>query len=131
MREIKKTLITQHEEDKNSFTCTNDQNDNAKLNSCKITVRISMLLIDTLKNIIISNKAGGNFEYTNTSDLVRNALNAYKNGMTLVVQRTKDYKKETSLRVTKELKEFYSNLPQNAKSEIIERAIKTYIKHRL
>ena len=58
------------------------------------------MLIDTLKNIIISNKVGGNFQYTNASDLIRNALDAYKNGMTVISQQAKDRKKETSFRVT-------------------------------
>lgn len=102
-----------------------------KLNGCKITVRLSTVLIDTLKNMIISNKAGGNFEYTNVSDLLRRSLEAYKNGMTLIIQRIKDEKKETSFRVSKELKEFYLSLPENAKSEIIERAANTYIKHKI
>lgn len=97
----------------------------------KITVRISSLLLDSLKNIINSNKAGGNFEYANVSDLIRKALEAYKNGMGLVVQRSKDPKRETSFRVSNELKDFYQSIPENTKSEITERAVSTYIKHKL
>jgi len=131
MREIKKIPTTQKVEDKGDTIEKYNTFNESKSNKHKITVRLSMLLIDTLKNIIISNKAGGNFEYTNVSDLMRNALDAYKNGMILTVQRAKDEKKETSFKVTQELKDFYSSLPQNAKSEIIERAVNTYIKHRL
>lgn len=97
----------------------------------KITVRISSLLLDSLKNIINSNKAGGNFEYTNVSDLIRKALEAYKNGMTLVAQRSKDQKKETSFRVSSELRDFYQSLSENTKAEIIERAVSTYIKNKI
>ncbi len=97
----------------------------------KITVRISSLLLDSLKNIIASNKAGGNFEYTNVSDLIRKALESYKSGMVLVSQRPKDPKRETSFRVSNELRDFYQSLPDNTKSEIMERAILTYIKHKL
>lgn len=97
----------------------------------KITVRISALILDSLKNIISSNKAGGNFEYTNVSDLIRKALEAYKDGMALVAQRTKDQKRETSFRASRELREFYQHLPDNTKSEIIERAVSTFIKHRI
>lgn len=132
MREIKKTPYTSHiAEEKNNFINESINLNISKSNGYKITVRLSILLIDTLKNIVISNKAGGNFEYTNVSDLIRNALEAYKNGMTLIVQRTKDEKKETSFRVSKELKDFYCSLPENTKSEIIERAVHTYIKHKL
>lgn len=100
-------------------------------NEHKITVRISALLLDSLKNIITSNKAGSNFDYTNVSDLIRKALEAYKDGMTLIVQRAKDQKRETSFRASQELKDFYLSLPDNTKSEIMERAISTYIKHRI
>lgn len=132
MREIKKISSTSRTaENKNNFTNEPSAFNTSKSNGYKITVRLSILLIDTLKNIIISNKAGGNFEYTNVSDLIRNALESYKNGMTLIVQRTKDEKKETSFRVSKELKDFYCSLPENTKSEIIERAVNTYIKHKL
>lgn len=131
MREIKKITPATKVSNKSNSVVTHNVSNDIQLNSCKITVRISILLIDKLKNIVISNKAGGNFEYTNASDFMRNALNAYKNGMTLIAQRTNDDKKETSFRVSKELKDFYCNLPQNAKSEIIERAINTYIKHKL
>ncbi len=97
----------------------------------KITVRISSLLLDSLKNIINSNKAGGNFEYTNVSDLIRKALEAYKNGMALVAQRSKDQKRETSFRVSNDLRDFYQSLPENTKAEIIERAVSTYIKSKI
>lgn len=132
MREITKVSSTsQTIEYKNNCTKKPIAFNTSKSNGYKITVRLSILLIDTLKNIITSNKAGGNFEYTNVSDLIRNALEAYKNGMMLIVQRTKDEKKETSCRVSKELKDFYCTLPKNTKSEIIERAVNTYIKYQL
>jgi len=131
MREIKKAPSTSITGNKTNFLGEFCDFDASKLNRYKITVRLSALLIDTLKNIIISNKAGGNFEYTNVSDLLRRSLEAYKYGMSLIAQRTKDEKKETSFRVSKELKEFYLSLPENAKSEIIERAASTYINHKI
>ena len=86
MREIKKVSTTIVDKKKNAITVTNElySLSNSKENEHKITVRLSAILIDTLKNIIASNKAGGNFEYTNVSDLLRKALEAYKNGMSLV-----------------------------------------------
>jgi hypothetical protein len=131
MREIKKISATQKVEDNGDTIAKYNAINASKSNKYKITVRLSMLLIDTLKNIIISNKAGGNFEYTNVSDLMRNALDAYKNGMILTVQRAKDEINDTSFKVTQEIKDFYYSLPQNTKSEIIERAVNTYIKHSL
>jgi hypothetical protein len=93
----------------------------------KITLRLSVLVLNTLKNIIISNKAGGNYQYVNISDIVRNALEAYKNGMQLTTQRNSGLYKETSCRIPKELKDFYISLPNNVKTEIIDRSITTYI----
>lgn len=137
MREIKKASSAPTKIDiEHGITKTPVNSDSSKEKSAseyehKITVRISSLLLDSLKNIITSNKAGGNFEYTNVSDLIRRALEAYKEGMTLIVQRTKDQKRETSFRVPEELRDFYQSLPDNAKSEIMERAVATFIKHRM
>jgi len=131
MREIKKSPFSSIEKTNPLFVEEVDTFGAPKVNRYKITVRLSTMLIDTLRNIITSNKTGGNFEYTNVSDLLRKSLEAYKNGMSLIAQRTKDEKKETSFRVSKELKEFYLSLPENAKSEIIERAAYTYIKHKI
>jgi hypothetical protein len=131
MREIKKLPFSSIEKTNPLFVGELDTFGASKVNGYKITVRLSTMLIDTLRNIITSNKTGGNFQYTNVSDLLRKSLEAYKNGMSLIVQRTKDEKKETSFRVSKELKEFYLSLPENAKSEIIERAAYTYIKHKI
>ena len=131
MREIKKLPFSSIEKTNPLFVGELDTFGASKVNGYKITVRLSTMLIDTLRNIVTSNKTGGNFEYTNVSDLLRKSLEAYKNGMSLIVQRTKDEKKETSFRVSKELKEFYLSLPENAKSEIIERAAYTYIKHKI
>lgn len=131
MREIKKSPFTSIEKTTPLLVGELDTFDAPKVNGYKITVRLSTMLIDTLRNIITSNKTGGNFEYTNVSDLLRKSLEAHKNGMSLIAQRTKDEKKETSFRVSKELKEFYLSLPENVKSEIIERAAYTYIKHKI
>ena len=131
MREIKKSPFSSIEKTNPLFVGELDTFGASKVNGYKITVRLSTMLIDTLRNIITSNKTGGNFEYTNVSALLRKSLEAYKNGMSLIAQRAKDEKKETSFRVSKELKEFYQSLPENAKSEIIERAAYTYIKHKI
>jgi hypothetical protein len=102
MREIKKSPFSSIEKTNPLFVGELDTFGASKVNGYKITVRLSTMLIDTLRNIITSNKTGGNFEYTNVSDLLRKSLEAYKNGMSLIAQRTKDEKKETSFRVSKE-----------------------------
>jgi Arc/MetJ-type ribon-helix-helix transcriptional regulator len=138
MREIKKipSVSIKHENVERGITETlvnaySPQMKQTNEYEHKITVRISSLLLDSLKNIITSNKAGGNFEYTNVSDLIRKALESYKDGMSLIAQRPEDQKRETSFRISNELRDFYQSLPDNTKSEIMERAISTYIKHKI
>lgn len=138
MREIKKipSVSIKHEDVEGgikeaSFNPYSPQMKQTNEYEHKITVRISSLLLDSVKNIITSNKAGGNFEYTNVSDLIRKALESYKDGMTLVAQRPKGQKRETSFRISNELRDFYQSLPDNSKSEIMERAISTYIKDKI
>ncbi|MCC8417266.1 MAG: hypothetical protein LN588_01840 [Rickettsia endosymbiont of Bryobia graminum] len=102
-----------------------------QLYNYKITTRINNLLLNTLKNIVLSDRTGGHYKYTSISDIIRSALEAYKNGMDLMVQREQGQYQETSFKVSQELKDFYMALPHNAKTEILERAILTYIKYKL
>lgn len=104
---------------------------NKKLLNCTLSTYLTGSLLNQLKNIIISNKAAGNYQYTSVSDLLRNALVAHKNGMTLTAHDIKESTKNKltySLRVPQELYDFYLTFPQNVKSEIFERAVRTYIK---
>lgn len=114
---------------KSTNNCTDDQvvHNNIHTHYEKITLRLNVLILNILKNIIISNKAGGDYQYVNISDIVRNALEAYKNGMQLTTQRNSGSYKETSCRMPKELKDFYLSLPNKVKTEIVDRSITTYI----
>lgn len=131
MREIKKIVSSAN----NAVICNKNLSDGnfKKLSyNYKITTRINNLLLDTLKNIVISDRIGGNYKYVTISDIIRSALEAYKNGMSLIAQREDGgLYQETSFRVSHELKNFYMTLPNNAKTEILERSIITYIKHKL
>jgi Holliday junction resolvasome RuvABC ATP-dependent DNA helicase subunit len=131
MREIKKSVNLTN----NTMICNHNlSNGHLKKISynSKITTRINNRLLDTLKNIVISDKLGGNYKYVTISDIIRNALEAYKNGMSLISQHERiGLYQETSFRVSDELKNFYMTLPNNAKNEILERSIITYIQHKL
>jgi hypothetical protein len=121
MREIKKPQIK-------IFTDT----DNCKINDNKqITLLLSTSLIQTMKNVIISNKSGNDFRYSNVSHLIRSALEAYKNGMNLWANPIHDKKQKINLQISKELYNFYSGLPRGLRHEICERAINSYIKQGL
>ncbi|WP_341750077.1 hypothetical protein [Candidatus Tisiphia endosymbiont of Sialis lutaria] len=93
----------------------------------KITILLSISLLNKLKDIIISNKNANNYKYVDVSDIVRTALTAYKNGMTLNTQDIKDKKKYYSFNLSQELYDFCLTLPKRAKSEIIAKAVGTYI----
>lgn len=94
-----------------------------------ITVRLSLVLLEKLKKIVASSRCGSNYIYPNTSTIIRNALEAYKDGMAITALVSDKQKKETSLKISKELKAFYDSLP--AKSEMLERAINTYLKDKI
>jgi predicted DNA binding CopG/RHH family protein len=117
MREFKKikTFVTND---------INNYDDSNKL----ITLRLSKSLVQTIKNIVISSKAGNDFRYSNVSHLIRSALEAYKNGMSLWANPIHDKKQNINLQISRELYNFYSSLPQGSRHEICERAINSYIK---
>lgn len=123
MREIHKST--------NNYTDDQVVHNNIHTHYEKITLRLNVLVLNILKNIIISNKAGGDYQYVNISDIVRNALEAYKNGMQLTTQRNSGSYKETSCRIPKELKDFYLSLPNKVKTEIVDRSITTYINNHI
>jgi hypothetical protein len=94
-----------------------------------ITVRYDALLYDTLQNMIRSSHTAQDFTYPSLADFVRAALTAYKNGMVLTEIDQGGSKLETSLRVNRELWLFYKSLPGRMRSKILERAIRTFMKH--
>ena len=94
-----------------------------------LTVRYGTALYGTIQNIIESAHAAQDFTYTSPSDLVRAALQAYKDGMPLTELEVPGEKMESKLRVPGELKHFYQSLPSQMRTKILERAIRTFIKN--
>ncbi len=96
----------------------------------RLNIYLSASLLKKLKDIIISNKNTNNYKYVNVSDIVRKALAAYKNGMTLnsqdIKESTKDIRMPYACNLSQELYDFCLTLPKRSKSEIIERAVITY-----
>jgi predicted DNA binding CopG/RHH family protein len=103
---------------------TNNYEDNNK----KITLRLSKSLIQTIKNIVISSKAGNDFRHNSVSHLIRNALEGYKNGtVKLWSNPIIDKKQPITIEIPKELFGFYSSLPRGSRHEICEKVINSYI----
>jgi hypothetical protein len=77
---------------------------------------------------LISRQAGGDYSLTNFSDLIRQSLLAYQNGMTLTEQRDNNSpKKEISFRLENGLLEFYNSLPTGSRTAILERVLASYL----
>ena len=93
-----------------------------------ITVRYCTLLYTTLQNMIAAAHTANDFTYTSVADVVRAALQAHKEGMELTEADEPGEKRQTSIRVTTELHDFYKSLPNQMRSKILERAIRTFLK---
>ncbi|NJR57361.1 MAG: hypothetical protein HC768_24335 [Acaryochloris sp. CRU_2_0] len=93
-----------------------------------ITIRYSTLLYTTLQNMISAAHTANDFTYTSVADVVRAALQAYKEGMELSEPDEPSEKKQTSIRVNSVLLDFYKSWPNQMRTKILERAIRTYIK---
>lgn len=94
-----------------------------------ITVRYSTLLYTTLQNMITAAHTVNDFTYTSVADVVRSSLLAYREGMELSEPDEPGEKKQTSIRVNSELHNFYKSWPNQMRTKILERAIRTFIKN--
>ncbi len=94
-----------------------------------ITIQCNALLYNTLQNIIKAQHTGNDFTYTSVTDLIRAALLAYQSGMELTEIEQPGKKKQTSIRVDDSLYKFYKSLPNQLRTKILEKAIRTFIKN--
>ena len=94
-----------------------------------ITIQCNTLLYTTLQNTVKALHTGNDFTYTSVTDIIRAALKAYQEGMELTEIDQSGKKKQTSIRVDNSLYKFYKSLPNQLRTKIIEKAIRTYIKN--
>lgn len=94
-----------------------------------ITIQCHALLYNTLQNTIKAQHTGNDFTYTSVTDLIRAALLAYQSGMELTEIEQPGKKKQTSIRVDDSLYKFYKSLPNQLRTKILEKAIRTFIKN--
>jgi Arc/MetJ-type ribon-helix-helix transcriptional regulator len=94
-----------------------------------IQIYYSTLHYSTVQNTLTAQHNQGDFTYNSVSDLIRAALEAYKNGMQLTELDQKGEKTSLKIRVDKDLKAFFDSLPGQMKSKITERAVRTFIKN--
>ncbi len=94
-----------------------------------ITIQCNALLYTTLQNTIKALHTGNDFTYTSVTDIIRAALKAYQDGMELTELEQPGKKKQTSIRVDDSLYKFYKSLPNQLRTKILEKAIRTFIKN--
>ncbi len=94
-----------------------------------ITVRYGTALYGTIRSMIASSHAAEDFTFVSSSDFIRAALRALKDGMQLTELDTPGEKRETKLRVDEGLKQFYQSLPKGMRNRLLERAMRTYLKN--
>ena len=94
-----------------------------------ITIQCNALLYTTLQNTVKALHAGNDFTYTSVTDIIREALKAYQEGMELTEMEQSGKKKQTSIRVDTSLYKFYKSLPNQLRTKILEKAIRSYIKN--
>ena len=100
-----------------------------KIYEHSITIQCNALLYNTMQNIIQAQHTGNDFTYTSVTDLIRAALLAYQSGMELTEIEQPGKKKQTSIRVDDSLYKFYKSLPNQLRTKILEKAIRTFIKN--
>jgi hypothetical protein len=96
-----------------------------------VTIQCNTLLYTTLHNWVKAMHAANNFTYTSVTDGIRAAIAAYKDGMELTELEQKGKKKQTSIRLDDSLYDFYKGLPDQLRTKILERAIRTFLKNQL
>lgn len=94
-----------------------------------ITIQCNTLLYTTLQNTVTALHTGNDFTYTSVTDIIRAALKAYQEGMKLTEIERSGKKKQTSIRVDDSLYKFYKSLPNQLRTKIIEKVIRTYLKN--
>lgn len=97
-------------------------------NKKTITWRCPELLLTRAKNSLASRQAGGDYSLASFSDLIRQSLLAYQNGMPLTEQRDySSHKKDIAFQLEGELLDFYLSLPVGSRTAIFERVLASYL----
>lgn len=93
-----------------------------------ISIRCNALLYHTIQHRLTAAHTVADFTYVSVADVIRAALQAYQNGMPLTeLDKKGETKISTTIRVDSTLKAFYRSLPDRLRSQIVERAIRTFL----
>lgn len=125
----KQKLVQQSSESVTSAPAETEATEPTNTYEHSITIQCNTLLYTTLQNTVKALHTGNDFTYTSVTDIIRAALKAYQSGMELTEIDKPGKKKQTSIRIDDSLYKFYKSLPNQLRTKIIEKAIRTYIKN--
>jgi hypothetical protein len=94
-----------------------------------LSIRCNTLLYTKIQNWLTSAHTAQDFTYTSVADVIRAAIEAYRNGLKLTELDEVGTYKQTTIRVTQTQAEFYQQLPSQMRRKILERAIRTFMKN--
>lgn len=93
-----------------------------------IQIQCNTLLYNTLQNMLASAHAAGDFTHTSVAEIIRTAMRAHQEGLPLSEMVEKGKKKQTTIRLDRDLFDHYKSWPSRLRTQILERVIRTYIK---
>jgi hypothetical protein len=96
--------------------------------SQSISMQFNTLLYATLQNMVENAHTAGDFTYTSVADVIRGALEAYAEGMSLSELNREGERRNISVRVTQKQYDFYQSLPNRLRRKLVERAVRSFIK---
>jgi hypothetical protein len=92
-----------------------------------IGLRLGVNLYATAENALEGAHRAGDYSLTSMPDLIRTALAAHFDGMTLTAAPEMGGKRRTTIGLDDALKSRYDQLPHRKRGEIIERALRTFL----
>jgi hypothetical protein len=102
-----------------------------KINTGKsklVSINLPQILVARCQGVISSKKAAGDFTLNSLSDLIRQSLVAYQQGLSLAGARIEGHDpKKVNVSLNEELFNYYQNLPFKSRWEIVERSLIAYL----
>lgn len=93
-----------------------------------ISINLPAILVARGQGAIVSRKTVGDFTLTSLSDLIRQSLVAYQQGLSLAGSRIESSEtKKVNVMLNEDLFSFYQSLPPKSRWEIIERSLISYL----
>ena len=93
----------------------------------RVSPTVSAAAIAEAQNALEAAQASGDYRLQSVADLIRAALGAYADGLTLTQQARGGRTKRHTVELPEELFEGYAKLPSRSRGVIIERALLSFL----